>query len=113
MHEVSLVESILGMIEDERRKQAFGRVRVIRLHIGALSCVEPHALKFCFEAVASGTIAEGAALDIETIAGVGVCVRCDRSVPMTELFDACPLCGYGTLHITAGKDLRLAEMEVD
>jgi hydrogenase nickel incorporation protein HypA/HybF len=112
MHEVSLVESILGMIEDERRKQDFGRVRSIRLHVGALGCVEPQALRFCFEAVARGTIADGAVLDIETIAGVGFCGRCDCSVPMTERFDACPLCGYGPLRITAGKDLRLADMEV-
>ncbi len=113
MHEISLVESILGMIEDERRKQDFGRVRSIRLHVGALGCVEPHALKFCFEAVAGGTIAEGAVLDIKTVAGVGFCVRCDRSVPMAERFDACPLCGYGTLRITAGRELRLADMEVE
>jgi hydrogenase nickel incorporation protein HypA/HybF len=113
MHEVSLVESIVAMIEDERRKQDFGRVRIIRLHVGALGCVEPDALKFCFEAVVRGTIADGAVLDLETIAGVGFCVGCGRSVPMVERFDACPLCGYGTLQIIAGRDLRLAELEVD
>lgn len=113
MHEVSLVESIFGMIEDERGKQAFARVRIIRLHVGALACVEPHALRFCFEAIAPGSVADGARLDIETIAGTGFCARCDRSVKMAERFDACPLCGGGPLPITAGTDLRLAEMEVD
>jgi len=113
MHEVSLVESVDAMIEEERRKQAFGRVRIIRLHVGALGCVEPQALRFCFDAVARGTIADGAVLEIETIAGVGFCVGCDCSVTMADRFDACPICGYGALQIIAGRDLRLAEMEVD
>ena len=60
MHEVFLIESVVGLVENKRRKQNFSRVRMIRLKVGALGHAEPEALRFCFDAVAHGTIADGA-----------------------------------------------------
>ena len=113
MHEVSLIESVVALIEDERRKQEFSRVRMIRLHVGALGHAEPDALRFCFDAVARGTIADGARLEIETIPGEGWCADCRRTVRLEERFAACPACGNARVRMTAGDELRLAEMEVE
>jgi hydrogenase nickel incorporation protein HypA/HybF len=113
VHEMSLVESLVDLVEDERRKQDFSRVRVIRLKVGALGHAEPEAIRFCFDAITSGTIADGARLEIETVPGEGWCSRCRRTVPLEERFAACPLCGIAQVRMTAGDELRLAEMEVE
>jgi hydrogenase nickel incorporation protein HypA/HybF len=113
MHEVSLVENVIDLVAAEARKQAFSRVRVIRLRVGALGHAEPEALRFCFDAVASGTIADGARLEIEMVAGRGWCTDCQRVAPLDERFAACPLCGSAPLKIVAGNELKLAEMEVE
>jgi len=113
VHEISLVESVVALIEDERRKQAFSRVRAIRLKVGTLGHAEPEALRFCFDAVTSGTIADGARLEIETVPGAGWCSRCHRTVPLEERFSPCPLCGNVHVRMTAGDELRVAEMEVE
>ena len=113
MHEMSLLESLVALVEDERRKQDFSRVRMIRLRVGALGHVEPEALRFCFDAITRGTIADGARLEIETVPGEGWCSRCRRTVPLAERFAACPLCGMAPVRLTAGDELRLAEMEVE
>ena len=113
MHEISLVESVVALIEDERRKQAFSRVRAIRLKVGTLGHAEPEALRFCFDAVTSGTIADGARLEIEMIQGAGWCSDCQRTVLLGERFAACPACGNARVRMTAGGELRLAEMEVE
>jgi hydrogenase nickel incorporation protein HypA/HybF len=113
MHEVSLVESMVALVEDERRRQDFSRVRMIRVHVGALGHVEPDALRFCFGAVTRGTIADGAQLMIDVIPGEGRCSACHRVVPLDERFAACPLCGDAHLRMTAGDELRLAELEVE
>ena len=113
MHEVSLMESVMALVEDERCGQGFTRVRVIRLHLGALGHAEPAALRFCFDAVVRGTVAEGASLEIDVVAGAGLCSRCCLTVPMDERFAACPVCGSGPMRVTAGGDLRLAELEVE
>jgi hydrogenase nickel incorporation protein HypA/HybF len=113
MHEVSLVESMVALVEDERRRQDFSRVRMILVHLGALGHVEPDAFRFCFDAVARGTIAEGAQLTIVTIPGEGRCSNCRRIVPLDDRFAACPLCGNAQVRMTAGDELRLAELEVE
>jgi hydrogenase nickel incorporation protein HypA/HybF len=113
MHEVSLMEGIVALVEDERRKQAFARVRVIRVQLGALGHVEPEALRFCFDAVTRGTVAEGASLTIDLVAGVGWCARCCRAVPMADRFAECPICGGAHMRLTAGDELRVAELEVE
>ena len=113
MHELSLIESVVALVEDERRKQDFSRVRVIRLRLGALGHAEPEALRFCFDAVTSGTIADGARLEIEMVPGEGWCAGCRRTVPLDERFAACPICGNAGVRMTAGDELRVAEMEVE
>lgn len=113
MHEISLIESLVALVEEERRKQDFSRVRTIRLKVGALGHAEPEALRFCFDAITSGTIADGARLEIETVPGEGWCSGCRRTVPLMERFAACPSCGSAEVRMTAGGELRLAEMEVE
>jgi hydrogenase nickel incorporation protein HypA/HybF len=113
MHEMALTESIVDILSEEARRQGFGRVRVVRLEIGALAHVEPAALSFCFDAVARGTVAEGAALDIIRAPGEGWCLDCGKTVPLTERFGACPDCGGRRVQMTAGDELRIQELEVD
>jgi hydrogenase nickel incorporation protein HypA/HybF len=113
MHEVSLIEDIIAMVQQERAKHGFARVNMIKLKIGALGHAEPDALRFCFDAVAAGTIAQGARLEIEIIPGQGWCADCCRHVPLDERFGACPVCASGRVRMTGGDALRLAEMEVE
>jgi hydrogenase nickel incorporation protein HypA/HybF len=113
MHEVSLIESAVALVEDARWRQDFSRVRMIRLHVGALGHAEPDALRFCFDAVTLGTIADGARLEIEMVPGTGWCSDCQRTVPLEERYALCPVCGNAQVRMTAGDELRLAEMEVE
>jgi len=113
MHEMSLVESIVELVEDEGRKQDFLRVRMIRLAVGALGHAEPEALRFCFDAITKGTIVDGARLEIERVPGEGWCSGCRRIVPLEERFAVCPACGNYQVQMTAGDELRVTEMEVE
>ncbi len=113
MHEMSLTESLVELIENERAKRGFARVRAVRLAIGALGHVEPDAMRFCFDAAARGTIVEGARLDICMAPGEAWCLDCARTVRVSERGAGCPECGQARLQVTGGDDLRLTELEVD
>jgi hydrogenase nickel incorporation protein HypA/HybF len=113
MHEVSLIENVLALIEQERTRHAFARVNMIKLKVGALGHTEPDALRFCFDAVTTGTIAEGSRLEIEMIPGEGWCADCRDTVALDDRFGACPVCAGGRVRMTGGDILRLAEMEVE
>lgn len=112
MHEMSLAEGVLQLIEDAARRDRFNKVRTVWLEIGQLSGVEPEALAFCFDAVTRDTVADGARLEIIALPGQGWCATCSQTVPMTEVFDACPKCGGYPLRVTAGTDMRVKELEV-
>ena len=65
MHEMSLAEGILQIVEETARSHQAIRVRSVVLELGALSHVEEQALRFCFDAVTRGTVADGARLDVD------------------------------------------------
>ncbi len=112
MHEMALCEGIIGIVEDEARRRAFSRVKTIVLDIGCLSHVSPEALVFCFDAVAAGTRAAGAALEIRDVPGAAWCPACSTTVPVVSRIEACPHCGGYRLQVTAGEEMRVSELEV-
>lgn len=113
MHELSIAESALQLIEDAGRQQGFSRVKTIFLEIGELSCIERDSLVFCFDLVIKNSIADGARLEIINIPGSGWCKRCEKTVPLHALYDACPHCGGYQLEPTEGSEMRVKELEVE
>jgi hydrogenase nickel incorporation protein HypA/HybF len=113
MHEMSLAQSILEILEEAARREHAGRVRSVWLELGALSAVDPEAMEFCFDAVTRGTVAEGARLNIEIIPGRALCLHCGESVPIARRDDACPLCGRYQMQVADGAQLRVRELEVE
>jgi hydrogenase nickel incorporation protein HypA/HybF len=113
MHEMSLTESLVEMIANEGAKQNFSRVRTVRVAIGALGHVDPEAMRFCFDAVARGTLAEGAELAIDIVPAAAWCFDCTKTVKIVARGAACPNCGRHVLQVTGGDELRLEELEVD
>lgn len=113
MHEMSLAEGVLQIIEDAARSQKFSRVKTVILEIGKLGSVEPDAMRFCFEAVMHGSIAQGAALEIVELPGSGWCMQCAMNVPMDEKYGACPQCGSYQVQPVSGTEMRVKELEVE
>jgi hydrogenase nickel incorporation protein HypA/HybF len=113
MHEMSLAESVAEILCEEGRKQGFSRVKTVWLEIGELSGVEPHAMEFCFDATTRGTLAEGAKLEIVCAPGQGWCLDCEKTVPLSERFGACPECGQYHVQMTGGDEMRVRELEVE
>ena len=113
MHEMSLAEGVIQIIEDAAWAQGFAKVKTVFLEIGWLSSVEPDAMAFCFDAVSRGTIAEGATLEVIDVPGAGQCLSCGKTVEISAVFDPCPECGGYPVHPTAGTEMRVRELEVD
>ncbi len=112
MHEMSLAEGILQLVEDTACREQAKSVKTIVLEIGRLSSVEPEALKFCFESVTRGSITQDARLEIIDVPGVGYCLTCSVSVMMETLYGACPKCGSYQLKATGGTEMRVKEIEI-
>jgi hydrogenase nickel incorporation protein HypA/HybF len=112
MHEMALAEGVLQIVEDTARANTAAQVRSVLLEIGALSHVEEQALRFCFDAVTRGTIADGARLDVRAVPGRAWCMPCGAAVPLQRLGEACPQCGSYQLQVTGGEEMKVKEIEV-
>jgi len=112
MHEMSLMQSVVSILEEEAARQNFTQVKAVWLEIGKLSHVEPEALRFCFDVVIKDTVADGARLEIVEIPGQAWCMNCSKPVEVAERFDACPDCGGYQPQMTGGDEMRIKELEV-
>lgn len=113
MHEMSLCEGVLQVLQDESSKQGFSRVKTVWLEIGDLSGVEIEAMKFCFDAITRNSLAEGARLQIINTPGQAWCMQCSKTVDVKQRFDECPECGSYQLQVTSGDEMKIKELEVE
>lgn len=113
MHELSLAGGILRIVEDAARREGFQRVSSLRVEAGRLSGVEIPALRFALEAIAAGTVLEGARIDIDEPPGAAWCMSCSRQVTIAQRGDPCPACGSWQLQPNGGTELRVVELMVE
>jgi len=112
MHELSLCEGVIQLIEQQAKAQHFNKVTTVWLEIGALAGVEIEAMHFSFDAVAKGTIADAAKLEIIAVKGMAACSSCKQQIEIMARFEICPKCGHYPLNILTGEEMRIKELEV-
>ena len=106
------MQSALAVVGREAAARGAAQVHRIELRIGALSGVEPDALRFAFEACAPGSIADGAELAIDLVPALAHCAACDRDFAAGAGFIcACPTCGALSGDLRSGRELELARIE--
>lgn len=112
MHEMSLCERLIQLIEDQAAHEGFSRVKTVHLEVGALACVELQALRFCFDAICRGTCSEGASLRISQPLAEAKCVECGEQVMIADRLQTCPNCGGIGFIPLGGEQMRITELEV-
>ena len=113
MHEMSLAEGVMRIVEDAVAGSGCTQVKEIRLEIGALAGVEVEALRFCMDAVLRGGPAEGATVVYEQTPGFGWCMQCAEGVAIEALYAACPRCGSHQVQPTGGLEMRVKDLLVE
>ncbi len=114
MHELSLVNSLLEIVDDYASRESFKTVNCLHLSMGRLSCVDRDSLQFAFDVQAKGTIAEGARLSVELLPAVIYCFACGCETRQNYFDAVCSKCGSGQVTLTGGtEELRLVDMDVD
>ena len=113
MHEMSLAEGIRDIVDEAVCTQQLGRVKSVIVEIGELAAVEVDALRFCFDAVMQGGAAEGARLEVVSVAGSGWCPECEQAVKLCRLYDPCPHCCSYRVQPPGGTGMRVRGLEVE
>ena len=113
MHEFAIAQSLLEIIEQGALPYGGAKVTGVKLLIGKLSGVLPDALKFAFEAISVGGIAEGASLEIEEVPLRIRCHQCGDVFLVDDPFLTCPNCEGTDVEMITGRELEIRGIEIE
>jgi len=115
MHELSLIESMLSIVREERVKHGMKRILRVRVVNGALSGAVSDALAFGWECMTQEGDLKGVALEVVDAPLEVVCGACGKAFsPEDNHYMPCPVCGEILGHtVTSGKELYIEEIEAD
>jgi hydrogenase nickel incorporation protein HypA/HybF len=113
MHEASIVEGLMQILESQAAAHGVARIRRVNLKVGKLRAVEPQALVACFEVFAEGTVAEGAELVIEHVPAHGRCEDCGEDFEVRGFRLLCPACGGRNVALSGGRELLIENFEAE
>ena len=102
MHELSLCQSAVEIIQRQAEQHDVKRVTAVWLEIGALSCVVCH-----------GTVAQGCVLHIVYKPAQAWCWDCSQVVEIHQHDAQCPLCHGERLRVDTGDSLIVKSIEVE
>lgn len=112
MHELAVTQSALAIA----LRHAGDAQRITRIHfvVGQLSSIVDDSVQFYWDAIAAGTIAEGARLTFERTPATLRCYACGATFLLNAAQDFhCPACGQPDVAVQGGDDLRIDHIEVE
>lgn len=113
MHEMSIAQSIIDIVQQEMARHQVSKVSVIRLVVGEFTAVVPDSLSFCFELITKDTPLEGVKIELEQVPLTGRCRACGKEFPIVEYRFVCPECQSNEVEAVAGKELFIKEIEAE
>lgn len=115
MHEMSLVQSMLEILADEKVKHGIQRLKRVTVVNGALANVVTDALNFAWETLTPGTEFDGVELVINEKPLRVACGGCGTEFsPEDNLYMPCPDCGLEIGHkVLEGRELYIGSIEAE
>jgi hydrogenase nickel incorporation protein HypA/HybF len=114
MHELSVTQSILDIVERHAQQAGAQRITAINLVIGELTGFVDDSIQFYFDFLSKDTPADGAQLRFERITPLVRCQACGAEfAPPDSRLWACPDCEALGSEVIAGKEFYVASIEIE
>ena len=113
MHELAITQSMFDLVLEQAGKAGARKVSRINLVIGEMTGVVGDCVRFYFDFISKGTLAEGAALSVETVPLKARCWDCGKTYQPGEFDWDCPWCQGNSMEVIAGKELFVESIEVE
>ena len=113
MHELSIAEGVIEIVQRTAQPNHVNRVKSVRIAVGELAGVDIVSLRFAWHSVTQNGCAQGAELVIDRPPGKAWCMDCSLEVPLKRYGEACPHCGGYHLTATGGTELKVIDIVAD
>ncbi|MCX8043985.1 MAG: hydrogenase maturation nickel metallochaperone HypA [Desulfobacterota bacterium] len=114
MHEQSLVQALLDLIEEYAGRYGAKKICRVRLSCGRVSGIEPACLRFAFAVQSQGTVADGAHLELDLLPVRIYCFACEQEIQDEAYHAVCPRCRGSAVVLVGGtEELKLIDMDAE
>jgi len=110
MHEFSIATALLDLVA--KHTPAGTKLRRVVIEAGPLQGIDPDAMTWAWQSVASGGEFEGATIEIEHMPWRLHCDACGSDYTAADFSSRCA-CGADQSHPVGGDELRLKSLVVD
>lgn len=110
MHELTVVTSIVNIVQQEVNKIKGKTVLELYLEIGKLSGVEMESFHFVWPQCINGNVLAQTKLFVDEPIGRARCAECEAEFQIEKTFDSCPNCNSPFKEIIAGKELKIKKI---
>ena len=113
MHEVSIAQNILDIVEKEAEKQKASKIHLVKIILGQFTGVVKEALEFALLTVKKNSIANDTHFQIDTVPLKTHCSDCKNDYSnQQEIIFTCPSCN-GNLEIISGKEMYIDYIDLE
>lgn len=113
MHELYVTEQLLNITLAEAEKANAGRVMKVNLVIGELTSFMEDSIRFYFDILSEGTIADKAFLSISAVPAKARCGQCHVEFMPRETDWLCPRCGGFMEDLISGREFYVESIEIE
>ena len=111
MHEMTVALGLLTILKERASANGITRISTVRLKVGRLRGLESRQLRAAFEVVSEGSVAGGAALEIDDVAAEARCRACGTVWRLAGYRLECPKCQSADAEILAGRELYIESFD--
>lgn len=112
MHEMSVCEGLLQNLEEIARRENAKAITKVRLEIGCFAGIEIEALKFAYEVITKGSIANNSQLIIIEQNAKATCFECGHEFETETRICLCPKCNSAKILANGGDALKIKDLEI-
>ena len=112
MHELSVVSSLVEIVQEEALQHGASRVVEVNLVIGERASILDESLFFYFDMLTPGTLAEGAKLTAKRIPSEFICLECGKAY-LAEADLRCSYCGGMGRLSEKGSEFYIDSIEIE
>jgi len=112
MHELSIANSIIEIVEQHVSPDEQPAVREVKIRVGELAGVIPDSLEFCYSVITASTPLHHSHLVIETVPLTMKCKICGKLFESGRGIVQCPMCEGFETEMISGTELHVVEIEM-
>ncbi len=113
MHELGIAQEMLKVAFEYAAKNNAARIAAFNIEISAAADESEDSLRFHFDHLTRGTIAEGARIEITRVPVMAKCLDCGNEFGLGSPEQVCPRCASAHVRALPQDEFRLVSIDAE